>query len=885
MQAFLGFRASARSDVEAFLCEHASLRELLEPMLRPEPEPDPIPVREFGDYLLGRELGRGGMGVVYEAVQRSLGRRVALKLLPLGASAAPLATVRLQREARLVARLSHPGIVQVFEAGVHQGTAFYAMELVDGRTLTEGLQSWREQGLPHRSGAAHRALFGASADGADDARDALAVALDVALQAADALAYAHERGIVHRDVKPGNLLLSAAGRVYLTDFGIARSNEPGFTLTAEAAGTPWYMAPEQALGATGDHRVDVFALGTVLFELVTGARAFPGATAVEVVERMRRAAPPDPRGTNARVSADLAAVVMKSMAVRPADRYATMAEFARDLRALQYGSDVAARPPTRFVRLRRWARREPWRAVAAVLGLAALLGGAVGAMWFTRALVEESERTAVALAEVNRLSLGVRLDVAERTARGFVGRGPAALAAMRAWLRDEGEPLAAELPSLRRQLELLRARAVAYATDDAEQDRSTHPSADELDRLEREIALKESAARLLDEQIRASDLGSLRARRDDLRERVAQRRTWVFVEPANQFLHDEMTRLVDRLAAFAEGASGGLAEVRGELTTADRCAAVQRELGAPAWASAAAAVAADPRYRGLALVADDELLPLGADPASGLHEFLHVRSHATAPVAARVDGRVPGGEGAGIVFVLVPPGDAVVGGFGAEQENGQRVRFDAFLLAKHELTQAQWLRLAGDNPSRMHPRALPDGRITLLHPVESVVPARAVAMLARQGLQLPTEAQWEYACRAGTTAAWSFGEREQAPAFANFADAAAGRLGVQFRCEGELDDGHVWHAPVGSFRANAWGLFDMHGNVAELCPGPSMVSGVARDGDGRCAGLWSNRALFVLRGGSCQSLLRDCQAWTCGYSRADAAAPLGGLRPVRALRR
>lgn len=883
VQRYLSFRAAARTDVTAYLAAHAGLRDLLEPMLRAEPH---AAQRTFGDYQLGHELGRGGMGVVHEAVHQRLGRRVALKLLP--SSIAPMVAVaRLQREARLAARLSHPGIVQVFDAGLHEGIPYYAMELIDGHTLIEGLAAWHAAGLPGAEVEnARTLLFGIDDDAEPRAQCHIHVTLDAVIQVADALAHAHEQGIVHRDVKPANLLLRGDGRVFLSDFGIARSVSPGATLTAEWGGTPNYMAPEQAVGENTDHRADVFSLGAVLFEMLTLSRPFRGETALEVVERMRNAPTPDPRAANTKVSADLAAVVMKAMAIRPAERYGTMAAFVADLRACRDGRDVAARPPTRWLRLRRWARREPWRAVAAATAALALVIGSTGGVWFTRSLVLESQRTGAALAEVNRLSLGVRLEAATRTAEGFLGRGAEQLEPMRAWLATESEALRRELPVLRQQLELVRTRALPYSAADALTDRATHPRADDLDRLEREIALKASGARILEDTVRSSDAAALAARRDEIAIAVGQRRRWTFARPEDQFLHDETQRLVGRLATFVEAETGSMKLVAAEIAWGTNCERIHRERGADAWRAAIAAVRADPRFGGLLLSPDPELLPIGADPRSGLPEFMHLRSAAAGFVEVRREqGRLVVDDGLGIVFVLLPPGEATVGGFGSSQEHGHHVRFDAFLLGKYEVTQAQWQRLAGNNPSRLHAGIKVGFPVTDSHPVEGLSAQRAVEVLQRFALDLPTEAQWEYACRAGTTTQWYFADRAQAGNYANFADGDAAKVGVQFRCDSDLFDGAISHAAVGSYLPNAFGLHDMHGNVQEFCPGPSLVVGQPRDGDGRCGGLFSNRMFFVMRGGCCTFPIADCAAAVSRPMRFDSAAAMGGCRACRPLRR
>ncbi|WP_224366845.1 serine/threonine-protein kinase [Hyalangium versicolor] len=262
-----------------------------------------------GRYLLRRVLGRGGMGTVYLAQDEVQGERVALKVLDASFARNPVALERFSREARLAQRISHRHVARVFELGSSEGRAFLTLEYVDGEDLRARLQ--REGSL--------KAM----------------VAARVALAVCAGLGAAHEASVVHRDLKPANVMLERGGRVVLTDFGIARAMEDegpgGLTLQDGVVGTPQYMAPEQLTESPVDARTDVYAVGLLLFEMLTGEPAFQATTLKGAYERLRRP-PPDPRECT-KVPAALAALVLRCLARAPEERPAGAAEVSRSLEA------------------------------------------------------------------------------------------------------------------------------------------------------------------------------------------------------------------------------------------------------------------------------------------------------------------------------------------------------------------------------------------------------------------------------------------------------------------------------------------------------------------------------------------------------------------------
>ncbi len=314
--------------------------------------------RPFGRYRLLGELGRGGMGIVWKAWDTQLERVVALKQIAGDAARDRSQVDRFLREARLAAKLSHPNIVAVHDVGEHEGSPYYTSEFIEGRSLEEAI---REPSPPARRVAWVKGI-------------------------ADALAYAHDQGVIHRDVKPGNVLLDADGRTRVTDFGLAKevhgdSDTAPLTLSGQIVGTPSYMSPEQALGRTDlvGPPTDQFSLGVLLYQALVGKRPFDAPALRDQLNRVIEMDPIPPTALNAGVHRDLEAICLKALEKDPARRYATMHEFAADLARFLDGEPIVARPVSPLRRLaRRLARNRPAAIAAVVAVLVAVVAIALG---------------------------------------------------------------------------------------------------------------------------------------------------------------------------------------------------------------------------------------------------------------------------------------------------------------------------------------------------------------------------------------------------------------------------------------------------------------------------------------------------------------------------
>ncbi|TWU48514.1 Serine/threonine-protein kinase PrkC [Rubripirellula tenax] len=442
--------AGQAPSTEDFLNQHAEIADQLRPSLdglalvhraaapkqsgmaaAPDAEFTSKPI---GDFQIVGELGRGGMGVVYEAIQLSLGRRVALKVLPF---ASGLDEVRLQRfrnEAHAAAALHHTNIVPVYAVGSDRGVHFYAMQLIQGQTLADVIEQMREVNSFHRDSP--DAVIEANIDTTTGERDARApvkarssdasrgtthsrpnestllnthadrlryyrTAVKMAHQAAMAIQHAHQYGVIHRDIKPGNLLLDAAGQIWVTDFGLAQIQyaDSNMTRTGDPMGTLKYMSPEQAAGKRGemDHRTDIYSLGITLYELLTLEPAIKGDNYRAMLNQVAEHEPSSPKSIVPSLPIELDTIVRKAIAKAPADRYASAQTFADDLQSWLDDKPIAAKPPSALERLAKWRRRNSGLvATASIVLMAATIGLLVTTLMIYRALDRETQQRELA---------------------------------------------------------------------------------------------------------------------------------------------------------------------------------------------------------------------------------------------------------------------------------------------------------------------------------------------------------------------------------------------------------------------------------------------------------------------------------------------------------
>ncbi len=827
-----------------------ALERLVSAMLAADTEPDPnldladllastSEPRIDGDVLAGLPptidgftlrgaLGRGGMGLVLLAEQNRPRRMVALKVLR-----EPLADDesmrRFAREANVLARLDHPGIASVISAGTfaHGGAIlpYFAMNLVRGKPLT---------------------TYAADGDLDVESRVRLMIAV------ADAVEHAHGQGVIHRDLKPANILVTDDGRPVVLDFGVAHiagaEDASLRTRTGQLMGTPSYMSPEQAgsQGAIVGPRTDVYAMGVILYELLVGVRPLDltGQSLAVAMQRIRDTEPTRPSTIRPGLRGDVETILRTALAKDPARRYATAGAFAADLRRWLSREPILARPPTRLDRFVKLLRRNPTASTAIALAAVLLLGGTT---WIALKNVEldrarsdsagQAKSKGEALDRLLRLADRERLRRLIAQARDLWPAHPDKLAALDTWL-VEARYVKSRLP--------MHIESLAAIEAGLERDANGGFS---------------------------------------------------FPSMETAWEHELLESLVSDLRQFTQADTGTLAGVESRREWAATVEAKSITAHADAWADAARAVAAHESFKGLQLRPHLGLAPLGADPKTGLQEFLDIQSHEGPIPRRQADGTIPFTETTGIVFVLIPGGIAVIGAQAedptethydpeAQPDEGpvNSVRLDPFFVSKFECTQAQWIRVAGSNPSSMSAGAYLFGHwITRRHPVEQVSFTAVRDFCRRLAADLPTEAQWEWAARAGSGTIWSFGDRrEDLPRYGNMADdASRGTWPPDWATE-PGSDGYATHAPVGSFLPNAFGLFDVHGNVFEwtldrLTPytTPAAEGTGARHVEGKTS--------RILRGGS---YFDRSAAHRCASHSAmpqESRNNLVGFRPVRPL--
>jgi tetratricopeptide (TPR) repeat protein len=464
-------RDGERPDIEEYIARHPQAAEVLRPVLASlglldfsQRDRDTSSAETsagevagtLGDFRILREIGRGGMGVVYEAEQISLGRRVALKVLPFASTLDAKQLQRFKNEAQAAAHLHHTNIVPVHATGCERGVHYYAMQFIEGQTLASVIEELRaktdwerspSEGTPEVLSAGARAVLTgpwepsvplASPDAdswatdpgtrpirktktAADTTPKAGISTErsarspmyfrsvaqLGVQAAEALDHAHQLGIVHRDIKPANLLVDGRGHLWVTDFGLAHcQNQAGLTMSGDLVGTLRYMSPEQALAkrVLVDHRTDIYSLGVTLYELLTLDPAFGGGDREELLRQIAFEEPRRPRQRNRYIPAELETIVLKAMEKNPAERYAIAQELADDLERFLRDEPIRARRPSLVLRARKWGRRHKPVVVALAAGLLGVLVlGIVLAFWHQRRLAETERGVTAALAQAEAL--------------------------------------------------------------------------------------------------------------------------------------------------------------------------------------------------------------------------------------------------------------------------------------------------------------------------------------------------------------------------------------------------------------------------------------------------------------------------------------------------
>jgi len=580
------------------------------------------------------------------------------------------------------------------------------------------------------------------------------------------------------------------------------------------------------------------------------------------------------------VPAELVAIVEKAMARDASQRYADTLALAEDLRAFLENRVVGAYETGAWAEARKWLQRNKPLAASLAGAVVLLVAGLTVSLVF-KARATEQERLATRRAnDVLSLSAIQELKELEERADALWPAGPEKLTEYDDWLADarvlvEGRP------------------------------------ADPARHVEAHPGLKDHEAKLAELRQRARPVAAEKGAQAEVPRSVEQPATWEFADAQDRWWHAQLSQLVLDLKAFTDEDAGGLFSSGtsekhgwGIVKRAEFARTIEERSvsGAEArrrWDEAIAAIARSPQYARLALTPQLGLLPLGADRDSHLWEFAHL---ATGDPAQRgADGKLILTEDTGLVLVLIPGGTFWMGAQSADKDDKNydpqakpdespvhAVTLSPYCLSKYELTQGQWQRFVGRNPSQHGPETRVAGRQhTRLHPVEQVSWAQCIDVMSRLGLALPSEAQWENGCRAGTGTPWSSGaERESLRGAVNLADQTAANAKLTWqdiKDWPDLEDGWGLHAPVGSLRANPYGLHDVHGNVWEWCQDGYDASAYGKHAEVDPVAPSADASFRVLRGGSFSLAAANARSAVRHNNTAAFQHNSLGLRPARSL--